>query len=594
MSSTSSSSERSASTEKSSTESLARRYRLLFTLPSTVRLLLYAAFTSSLLVTVITSALNPVALSGSFLAIVLASTLVAALLRLVDVDTIATFRRTTAILFAGGVLWVISVAVGSAASHLVGSGQPLANAVVFGAFVAAGFEFIVIDGAFEGNSFLSAALAVLHPTLVLGALWLAGVLASPNVYSLPLGAAAFIVLALFPLMLKQRSTSRGQNTVQLFQAFLKTWTMGRPAKLETIIADHSETIEVSTKILKFSQNGKDFFVILPGVHPGPFHPVGSYNLTGLIFQEFGGSVLTLHRPGGHERNITTNQETKTYVEGIHEYALGIPTSDAPKAHGPVTSRIGTATVTATTIQRDTLLTISFAPLGSEDLETATEDELARLGRQQGLDVSVVDAHNSIEPKPELVDTGSPGWAALLSGVSKSGAGDFVVGYANSSETGFGTRQDITVGGIGVLVLKTGGTKWVLVLADANNAEPTLRGVVAEALESAGYRLLELCTSDSHNLAARGMTVTRGYFAIGEITPPKEIAELLTRLARLSESRIGPCEYGSGTLVSKVRVFGADILDEFEELTRSSSEFAKRYFKIASVSILLLMVASALI
>ena len=49
--------------------------------------------------------------------------------------------------------------------------------------------------------------------------------------------------------------------------------------------------------------------VLPGVHPGPFFPVGSYNLSELIHRALrseGVAPVVLHGTGGHERNTPTN------------------------------------------------------------------------------------------------------------------------------------------------------------------------------------------------------------------------------------------------------------------------------------------------
>jgi putative membrane protein len=256
--------------------------------------------------------------------------------------------------------------------------------------------------------------------------------------------------------------------------------------------------------------------------------------------------------------------------------------------------VGQATVSSIALSRDALLTVSFAPLGSEDLETDAEEEISRLGRAAGLQVCVVDAHNSIEPRPELLDTHDPHWNALLEELSKAEASPFRIACANSNELGFTGRRDLTDTGISVLLLETGGRKWTLVLADANNAIPSLRGDTAAALEGAGYSLLEFCTSDSHDLAAKGLTASRGYQALGEATPPDEISRVVVELARRADSRLEACRYGSGVLVRSVNAFGAKALDEFERVTRSSIGFAKRYSVFATASTLSLLLLSLIL
>jgi predicted neutral ceramidase superfamily lipid hydrolase len=103
-------------------------------------------------------------------------------------------------------------------------------------------------------------------------------------------------------------------------------------------------------------------------------------------------------------------------------------------------------------------------------------------------------------------------------------------------------------------------------------------------------LLEFCTSDSHDLAARGLTVNRGYKALGEATPVGLIAESTVSLAKLAESRLSKCTFAAGTMASEVSLFGASALGEFAAIARESSVFSKRYalFGVATLVVLLLV------
>jgi putative membrane protein len=138
-----------------------------------------------------------------------------------------------------------------------------------------------------------------------------------------------------------------------------------------------------------------------------------------------------------------------------------------------------------------------------------------------------------------------------------------------------------------------GTKSALILADANNSVSGLRAQVAAALSSAGYGLIEFCTSDSHNLAARGLTAERGYEALGEATPPASVADVTVKMANLAVSRLAPAEYGSAKMKSRVRVFGSKALGEFASLTQASSEFSKTYFQFVIIAEVVLLLVSVL-
>jgi putative membrane protein len=484
-------------------------------------------------------------------------------------------------------------AVGAGWSFVVGSYQPLANAALFGAFVCAGFEFLVISGTFTKSFPLSTALATIHPlcTFLVLWFWLPG--ARPSPIAIVTGAIALGIIFAFTPLLWRRKTSRGHSAVSLFQAFMKAWTSKNATDLEAIIQDHAEPAEVTTKVMRFQQDGGSVFIVLPGVHPGPFFPVGSYNLPRVISDEFKdlGPVLTLHRPGGHEKNLASNQQTHAYGSEVREFAGSIEPNQPGTIRGPIYADIGKAVVSSAAFAEDVLLTISFAPHGSDDLEPHVENELSRIASNAGLQASIVDAHNSISQEQEHPDITDSAWKNLLDSTKGAEAKPLRIAYAHSSEVGFSPGDDITENGVGLLLLEGRRTKSVLVLADANNAAPHLREESADALKSAGYNLIEFCTSDSHDLAAKGLTVSRGYLALGESTPIESIKRLVVALAELAETRLAPCRYGSGQLTSAVKIFGSKALEEFAFMAQSSSNFAKRYSIFAITSALVLFALS---
>ena len=548
---------------------------------------LYAGISSLLLVVLSRGYAGLISFIPALAVFVLSGLAVSSAMRMVDKKTIATFRRTQAVILAGEVIWLLFVALGALFGWFAKSSYQLTNAFLFGAFASAGLEFIIINGAFARSAPLSIALAVLHPTATLLIARLPELIDHFDPVAATCGILALAIFVGFPSLLKRRRTSLGHDALSLFQSFMKAWTAGDSADLEKIIADHSEEVEVTTKILRFSSESGAVFLVFPGVHPGPFHPVGSYDLPGVISKGFKelGAVLTLHRPGGHERNLATRAETANYAMKVVEIAKSItPDEGGAILRGPITSQVGKATVSAFALNDDAVLTISFAPLGSDDLDTRVEEELRTLASASGLQLSVVDAHNSIDQHPLSPALGDPGWKRIFEEIREEKADGFSAAYAHSSELGYKGGDDLTENGIVLFMLQSDDRKGVLVLADANNSVPNLRSEVAKGLGAAGYELIEFCTSDSHNLAARGLTVARGYEALGEATSLSSITEIVVRMAKLAETRLAPTEYGSAQAASRVRVFGSKALEEFAAITQASSRFSSAYLRYSVAAI----------
>jgi putative membrane protein len=532
----------------------------------------------------------------AFAAFVLSGAVISTALKLFDRRTIANFRRALALLLGGEILWMITGAIGAAYASVSGPGYSYTNALLFGAFVCAGFEFLIINGAFEKNAPLSLVLSIVHPASTLSVLRLAELEGHFDLIPAASGAIMLSCFIAFTLLMKRRKTSLGHDALSLFQAFMKTWTAGDADELEGVISDHSEEVEVSTKLLRFRTKEGLIFLILPGVHPGPFHPVGSYDLPGVIAREFRelGQTMTLHRPGGHERNLATRAETANYAHTLVELARSMDHGETEASmRGPTIGAVGKARATASAFADDLILTISFAPLGSDDIDTRAEAALSKPASELGFDLAVIDAHNSIDPELQSPDTADPGWKRMFESTKTSPAKQVRVAYSHSSEVGFTGRSDLTDTGIGLFLIQTEGTKSTLILADANNSVPNLRDEVSKALGSAGYNLIEFCTSDSHSLAARGMTVERGYEALGESTPIASIADLAVKMAKLAESRLAPAYYTSARTNSRVRVFGSRALEEFATITQASSRFSRNYIRLVAVAAVVLLVVSLL-
>ena len=581
--------------KNSATETLAGRYRHLFVLPSTSILVLYSAVASAVLAFVSRGPSGTVLFLLVFIVFLLAAAAISSTLRLADRTTIADFRRTCAALLVGDVLWGVLVACGAISVLLTGFSIAITNAFVFGAFATAGFEFLILDSVFTDRTLLAVTLSGVQPIASLIALR-GPEISSTRIDPIPwlFGALAFVTIASFTQILKRRKTTTGYSVLNLFRGFMKAWAAEDAADLESIISDHSKETQVTTRVFRFQTQTGSLFLVLPGVHPGPFHPIGSYDLPGVITRAFRGqgTVLTLHRPGGHERNLATRQETERYANEIRELALAITPSFAGiDMKGPIHTDVGTAKVSAIAFSNEVILTVSFAPLGSDDLNAAVETELWARGQNKGLDVSVVDAHNSLVDVQESLDCSDTGWTRLFGQIKMAEASDFKIGCASSAELGFNPHGDMTENGITLIMFGSKHRKSVLVLADANNSVPQLKGEVAKALNSQGYDLIEFCTSDSHNLAAKGMTVSRGYRALGETTSIEVLTRLVSDLARLAETRLLECNYGSGLSTSTVRVFGTEALEEFASITQSTSNLAKTYLKGATVLVLALLVLS---
>jgi putative membrane protein len=513
----------------------------------------------------------------------------------IDPTSIASRRRIIAMLLVGSLLWFVSSIVGVVYSHFTGNARGLAAAVYFGAFLTAGFESIIVSGAFISKLTFSVPLGAVHPAILILALSYTG--GTNYVLDARMLGPGIVAWALAPIMifgLLRIWTRKGDRSIPLFQAFLKTWVAHNPVELEKILARYTETVSVTTSIVNFQLPDQNLLLILPGIHPGPFYPVGSYNLPGLLFEmarTMNSTALTLHRPGGHERNLATEEAARHYVESVINFANEMSSGNhSATMRGPVRTRESRTNATGMALNDNMLLFLSSSPSGTDDIDLAVEEKLLLLARAQGLKLSVVDAHNSINQERERIQVSDERpWMQLFLLVKDQKRQEFKVGFAHSSEIKLKHSSDLSDAGIGVLVLDIAGERWVLVVADSNNAVSEARKLTEEGVESAGFKLLEICTSDTHNLAARGLTINRGYFALGESTPMPEVAEAVVELTGIASKRLTSCHHSVGDSTEALEVLGTESINEFALTAGRSSRFAKLYTKVALPLTVLLFV-----
>lgn len=518
---------------------------------------------------------------------------VTGIMRAMDRKTIASARRLLGLSLVSTLVWIAPLVLGLAVSAVTGL-RAGANEFVFGAFLAWGFESIVVNGGFVRNVPVGLAVAAIHPlSMLLIALWAWG-----SLYPFPVatGAVALILMAVLSLRLQRLTTKRGVPALQLLQAFLKTWVVHEPGDLERCFSAYSKKERVVTDVvvLAGSVEGRRRRValVLPGVHPGPFFPVGSYNLSELIYRalrEEGVAPVVLHGTGGHERNMPTNAMAAAYAGEVSRFVGAQSAREAALMRGPAHDKVGITNITTLAFGREVIAIISNSPFLSDDLDPSTVADAAAAASSLGLTLALVDAHNSVdgESRPMAHIAGGD-WESILKRVMALPERSFRLGFASSAEMGLKLGSDVSEGGICLaLFAADDGANHALVSADANNAVSGLRARLQEELGRYGVGLIELCTSDTHNSAARGLT-DRGYLALGEGSEGVDaVVEAVGRLTAEAERQAAPCTLTAARLETEAPLIGSGSLDDFAALTKSAVSLSRAYANLLVPAILLL-------
>ena len=525
-------------------------------------------------------------IAGCVLVPLVAGFLLTGLIRSIDAKSIASTRRFFGLLFVSTLIWIITSALGVAVSSVSGL-HAGANEFVFGAFLVWGFECIVINGAFVRNTLMSLVLGAIHPMSIL----ILALSTGGYSYVLPAltGILALALMMAFLIRLQGLKTKHGVPAPHLLQAFLKTWADHEPGELEDYFSKYAKSEPVVTDIVMAESKEKRVAFVLPGIHPGPFYPVGSYNLSELLYRSLrakGVSPVVLHGTGGHERNTSTNELATAYAEQVSRFASSLRPSEASLMRGPARDRVGITNVTSLAFGKEVISIISNSPFLSDDLDPKTTAEASGAASKLGLRLSMVDAHNSVdgENRPQTPISAEE-WEAIFTRVLAMPERNFRIGFASSIAMGMKLGPDVSEGGISVTVFADDHGKSVLVTADSNNAVSGLRGRIAEELKKSGIDLIELCTSDTHNFAARNLS-ERGYLALGEGSSTDGVVESVRKLVD-SASDTTSCTLVTARFETETRMIGSESLDDFAGLTREAISVAKSYVKWIVPAVLLL-------
>jgi putative membrane protein len=527
-----------------------------------------------------------------FIAIFASSGLITFIIKALDSDSIVSLRRTFGLTLASNLVWVVLFAFGSLLSWLMHNPQLSLNEFVLGAFFAWSFELLVINGAFLSSTIQSLFIAVIQPAITL--LLTSTLIIHLNSAVINATMLGFVILGIttgFLLKFKTFKTEGvGINSLQTFQSFLKSWVSHKPASLEKFFTQYSHDEPITTRIILASAAAR-VALVLPGVHPGPFFPVGSYDLSELIYHELRGHnivPIVLHGVGGHERNLPTNELAKQYASAIATAVIASPIVQQVRTmRGPVRLKLGPTTVTALGFGDQVVAFLTNAPCNTDDLEPAIIDGAVSAAREQGVELMLVDSHNSIGGEnAEQPKIATDDWIRAFSETKESQEEEFEIGVAHSSELQFEHRSDISDGGITVLVFRKPTSTYALITADSNNAVVGLRQAVLDQLKKEGVDLIEFCTSDTHKSAARYMT-SRGYQALGEDSDIDALVATIKKLEKLAEGRLARGTMSTITSQLTLPLIGDKSLNDFATLTKETLRFTKTYATGALASALVI-------
>ena len=483
----------------------------------------------------------------------------------------ATFRRLFAVSILPNTVWAVLSAFGLYRFTVLGSEDVFYVMALMGMFSAISIRILILGSVFFNRIVYGVLVSIIQPLILFASIPYIQIgiffpkeqliqLLNKEPFAFSIGIMIPLATMTYLILLNKTGGDILKNSpVRLLQAFLQAWVSERPKLFEELFDKISLEKDVSTKILEFKTKTNRSVLIVPEVHPGPFHPIGSSNLPFDLWKWFSNKKyqpLVFHGISGHEHNLPSKNALENYLSSMENFQ---DVSEGNLCTEAVSVNVGKATVTGFGIGDHALIMITLSPHGMEDFPIFVREKINKLALGVGFNgLILIDSHNSQGSNPMMEDCGNVIEASnrLLRKIRFLPQFPFEVGYAHSSQLDLLMGEDIGPAGIGMILLKINGKTYEILGVDANNMVLGLREKLM--VKSS---LIEICTSDTHYNASKVMNKL-GYSPLGSISSEEDISSVINKLERRAKQSLEKGIFSIKYNTARVRVLGSALLDDY--------------------------------
>ena len=474
----------------------------------------------------------------------------------------------------GNMLWVVTILMGLLSS-LVLSKETSLFFITFGMILFASFRIGLYTTTLGASLKKAWAIAFIQPlaiffVLIPQELWIS-MLSNP--IAIGYGFSFLIIATAWSIVTDRAGRPGMKSTHKTIQAYLAS--QGNDVEdAEELMEEHATETKVGTSQIKFSsQDGtKEFRMVLPEVHPGPYHPVGGSNIPYLIYKNLSSSAMVMHSISDHALNLPSRNEVNNYLKNLEKSEVK---EEGMKCTEPVVVQINKARVTGMLLGNNPLLFLSLSPHGMEDIPSYMKKEIEQYGNNRNFTkIMTVDCHNAMGEEISKEDGEDMLKAAksCLDSLILKNSFPIEFGYANTNDMDVWT-EDLAMGGLGITCLKINNKKYFLGWADANNMENGIREKIIENFSNKGYNLLEICTSDTHYAAVKARN-RNGYYQLGLITGADKLSKWFMEIAENAQSNMTSAKYEILENETEVKVMGQSIYEDYSKALENSLKITK--------------------
>lgn len=476
-------------------------------------------------------------------------------------------------LFAN-MLWIVSMLSGLAASIILGK-EPSPFFITLGMFLFASFRIGIYTTTLGVSLKKAWAISLVQPVpmflvLVPPESW-GAMLTDP--LSLIYGIAFMVIATVWSALTDKAGRPGMQSTHRTIQAYLAS-QKDDYTDAEEIMEQRSSEARVATSQIRLAPTGggKEFRVVLPDIHPGPYHPVGGSNIPYLIYKNLDSSAMVMHSISDHALNLPSRNEVQNYLKNLGDATVR---EEGLHCTEPVTIQVNKARVVGLLFGNNPLLFLSLSPHGMEDVPSYMKSEIEQYAKNRNYGKTmIVDAHNAMGEeisKGDGEDMLNAARSCLDTLVSRE-SHPIECGYANSDKMGL-WAEDLGMGGLGVLCLRVNGKEYFVGWADANNMENGAREEIVAEFARNNMQLLEVCTSDTHFQQVK-VRNRNGYYQLGFVTAAPKLAAWFLDIARQARSVAGEARFQILESEASVKVMGTGIFEDYSRALDNALRITK--------------------
>ncbi|HSG84312.1 MAG: DUF2070 family protein [Nitrosopumilus sp.] len=476
----------------------------------------------------------------------------------------------------GNMLWTVTLLMGILSSIVLAKEIQLFF-ITFGLLLFASFRIGIYTTTLGASLKKAWAICFIQPlamyfVLIPQDMWIS-ILSEP--IGLGYGISFMIIASVWSILTDRAGRPGMESTHRTIQAYLAS--QGNDFEdAEELMEQRSSETKVSTEQIKFStENGqKEFRMVLPGIHPGPYHPVGGSNIPYLIYKNLSSSAMIMHSISDHALNLPSRNEVERFLKNLEKSKVK---EEGMECTEPVTVQINKARVTGLLFGNNPLLFLSLSPHGMEDLPSYMKTEIVQYADNRNYSrTMIVDCHNAMGEEISKEDGEDMLKAAksCLDTLITKDSFPIEFGYANTDDMDVWT-EDLGMGGLGIICFKLNGKKYFLGWADSNNMENGIREKIIDIFAKRDYQLLEICTSDTHYAPVKARN-RNGYYQLGLITSADKLAKWFFEIAKSAENNMSTAKFEILENESDVKVMGQGIYEDYSKALDNSLKITKGF------------------